>query len=176
MPRVDLNVYIVGTAVDNSQAHIDRANQIYGAHGVTFNIRHRDTIPDDKIVNPMNGRFYESQLGLLASNSNLTQEKDCVDVYYLAHFYSEDVRGVTVRPEGQPEGYRGRPPIRPVVVLNAVQADVTTLAHELGHALLNNGDHEADGGNLMAAGGNRTGNALSHDQVATILASQYVRP
>jgi hypothetical protein len=173
--KVDLNVYIVGKATDNSEAHIRRASEIYGKHGVTFQVRHKDTVPDNKIVSPLDGKFYESQLGLLASNSNLTQEKDCVDVYYLAHFYSEDVRGVTVRPNGQPEGYRGRPPVRPVVVLNALQADVTTLAHELGHALLDDGKHEGDGANLMAAGASRTGADLSGSQVTKIKQSQYVK-
>ena len=175
MAKVDLNVYIVGKATDNSEAHIRKASEIYGKHGVTFQLRKKDSISDNKLVNPLDGKFYESQLGLLAVNSNLKQEKDCVDVYYLAHFYSSDVRGVTVRPNGQPEGYRGRPPVRPVVVLNALQADTTTLAHELGHALLDDGKHEKDSGNLMAAGADRKGADLSESQVIKIKKSQYVK-
>lgn len=175
MANVDLNVYIVGQAMDHSEAHIRRANDIYRTHGITFQVRHKDTIPDQKIVNPANGKFYESQLELLSSNSNLTQEKDCVDVYYMGDFYSSDVRGVTVRPNGQPEGYRGRPPIRPVVILNAVQADIATLAHELGHALLDDGSHDPDSENLMAAGAARTGTSLTGPQVQKIRNSPCVK-
>lgn len=175
MAKVYLNVYVVGSAKADSDLHIRTANDIYRSHGIAFEIRHNDTIPDAKIVNPLNGKFYESQLGLLASNSNFTQEKDCVDVYYLADFYSADVKGVTVRPNGQPEGYSGRPPVRPVIVLNAVQSDPSTLAHELGHALLDDGSHDPNRENLMAAGAARTGNTLTADQVNRIRSSPYVK-
>jgi len=176
MAKVFLNVYVVGTGNVDSDLHIKKANDIYRDHGIAIEVQHKDNIPDAKIVNPMNGKFYESQLGMLASNSNLTQEKDCVDVYYLASFYSEDVRGVTVRPNGQPEGYTGRPPIRPVIVLNAIQTDPSTLAHELGHALLDDGSHVPDSANLMSAGGTRTGTTLTPDQVSKIKGSPYVKP
>lgn len=177
MPHVDLNIYIVGRETpDNANHHIAVANGIYSELGIAFHIRHRDRIPDNRIVNPMNGQFYESQLSLLANNCNFTQERDCIDVYYLNHFYSGDVRGVTVRPGGQPEGYRGRAPIRPIIVLNAVQVDEETLAHELGHALLDSGDHHNDNNNLMSAGANRTGSNLGNEQREVISASRYVRP
>lgn len=176
MPSVDLNVYIVGKDTpDTINRDLAVANQTYQRLNIIFKIRHQDRLPDAKIVAPFDGKFYESQLGLLASNTNLTQERDCIDIYYMNKFYSADVRGVTVRPDGQPEGYRGRPPIRPFILINCSNTSDSTLAHELGHALLDDGGHVDSSDNLMASGAVRSGNAISQAQVQKILASPYVK-
>lgn len=174
--RVFLNIYVVGsgTKVD-TDAHLRRANVIYGDLGISVEQRSQDTIPDKRLVNPQNGKFYESQSDLLVSASNFTQERDCIDVYYMPAFYSDDVRGLTIRPSSQPEWYRGRPPIRPVIILNSKQDSHDTLAHELGHALLDDGAHVQDTGNLMAAGGVRTGTALTATQITKIKQSAFVK-
>jgi hypothetical protein len=175
--RVDLNVYLVGpTTADNVDTHMRRAGVIYGAMGLNVQLRHKDRIPDTRLINPKDGKFYESQSAMLASNSNFTQERDCIDVYYMPAFYSDDVRGVTIRPTSQPEWYCGRPPIRPIVILNAIQDSSDTLAHELGHALLDDGTHPADTKNLMAAGSVRTGVELTSDQINKIKNSPFVKP
>lgn len=175
MAKVYLNVFTVGSAKPDSDLHIRTANGIYRDHGIAFEVRQQSKVEDTKIVNPKDGKFYESKLGDLAEKTNAKKEQDCVDVYYLAQFYSKDVRGVTVRPNGQPEGYCGRPPNRPLIVLNTVQADASTLAHELGHVLLDDGKHESDSANLMAAGAARTGNGLTTAQVNKIKSSKYVK-
>jgi hypothetical protein len=180
MSKVDVVVITVGDAQDTSAKDIAAANNLLKA-ATTVHVRRREKLEEGKLTGPdytnMKGPkvFYESNLGDLVAASNLTCETDCIDVYYVRAFYSKDVCGVTVRPKGQPEGYKGLPPIRPVIVLNAAMAGGQTLAHELGHALLDSGAHEASPDNLMCAGGNRKGGALTDDQIKKIKGSQYVR-
>ena len=102
-----------------------------------------------------------------------------VDVVYVPDFELPGVSGRTFR-AGQTYCPGAVTPTRPIVMMNAnppaaaALTSPTTLAHELGHAICNNGEHDSDGNTLMADGNNRTAiNALSVGQRAWMCSNPY---
>jgi hypothetical protein len=89
-----------------------------------------------------------------------------VDVVYLEEFAHDDVQGFTARPASPLTYSSVKPAQRPVVVVRRTPGQggavthPTTLAHEMGHALTECGQHSARPNDLMASGDIR--NAVNH--------------
>ncbi|MCX6593061.1 MAG: hypothetical protein NTZ56_16205 [Acidobacteria bacterium] len=107
---------------------------------------------------PGAGLFDESRLPIfrLIGYLNAIALPGRVDVVYHDGFVDADVQGFTARRSGV---YSGRTPnARPVVLVRRTPSPggglthPTTLAHELGHALTDCGQHAAQPDDLMAAG------------------------
>jgi hypothetical protein len=108
---------------------------------------------------------------------------DTVDLVYVPSFAEDDAQGLTTRPHS---GGLATTPDRPYVTigwnpLNAATFPTaavtfpTTLAHELLHALMDDGTHTADANNLMAGGADRNGtNVISTAQMAIARNSTFI--
>jgi hypothetical protein len=91
-----------------------------------------------------------------------------VDLVYVPDFDQNDVSGFTFRVG---RNYYGASPARPIVTITmnppaAGGNPNETVAHEMGHALCNCGEHTPDANNLMAAGSARLNVQLSAGQIA----------
>eukprot|EP01006_Ploeotia_vitrea_P014706 TRINITY_DN4010_c0_g1_i1.p1 TRINITY_DN4010_c0_g1~~TRINITY_DN4010_c0_g1_i1.p1 ORF type:complete len:298 (+),score=52.78 TRINITY_DN4010_c0_g1_i1:75-896(+) len=200
MYTVNINCYQVGPQQDDTvdiSSFVSDANSILNSLGFDLAVRSSQWITDaliaaygtdDKPLHPLvkEGTFYPaSSMGSLVANSRLHCETDVVDVYFIdkVNANDRDIRGQTVSMSQQYSasyklGDRGFPaPTCPVIFLNLGHAATLpeTLAHELGHALLDDGGvHEEDPNNLMAAGSIRTGTELTLDQLGLWQASPLV--
>lgn len=127
---------------------------------------------------------------LVAYSLHVATGRDVVKIFYMPGHPYADVRGVTIRADKYP-ALRGHGPI--VVINTGFVAPATlaaqfrhrpgqTLAHELGHALLNDGTHPSafykpTGGakNLMVEGSQRTAHDLNADQITKLHAGAYTK-
>ena len=91
-----------------------------------------------------------------------------VHVCYAPIIGGDDAAGKTERPDSHP-GHL----LAPLVKIGANLCLRATLAHELGHALLNDGSHFNDRLNLMAAGFQRRDTQLTPGQIVIARASPY---
>jgi hypothetical protein len=99
-----------------------------------------------------------------------------VDVYYVPKFLKSGVFGLTLRPGGENRlvGYTGNA-TRPIIVISTGERRAETLAHELGHVLLNDDGHDSDKGNLMADSAGRMAAGISSKQKSSMIRSASVQ-
>jgi hypothetical protein len=106
-----------------------------------------------------------------------------VDLVYVPEFAEDDAQGLTTRPNStgldttprRPYVTIGWNPLNAVAFPTAAATFPTTLAHELLHALMDEGTHTPDANNLMAGGSNRNGtNQISVAQMAIARNSVYL--
>jgi hypothetical protein len=106
-----------------------------------------------------------------------------VDLVYVPAFAEDDAQGLTTRPHStglattpdRPYVTIGWNPLSAVAFPTAAVTFPTTLAHELLHALMDEGTHTADANNLMAGGSNRSGtNVISTAQMAVARNSTFM--
>jgi hypothetical protein len=126
------------------------------------------------------GLFDESRLPIyrLVGYLNTQVLPGRVDVVYHEGFADQDVQGFTARMSGL---YAGRTPsARPVVIVRMTPCPggnlthPTTLAHEMGHAVTDCGQHSTQPNDLMASGAIRGGvNSLSAGEKAWFRNNPY---
>ena len=202
-PKVALvNVYYIGVhgspapnlaAID---AFID--NHINVANGLACYTTARLTIarhnPNATLITDFNGEsilytdqqnaglFHEGArsifllIGLL--NGLAPAPAGRIDLVYHEGFVADDVQGFTARTAGL---YSGRTPnARPIVLVRRTPGPggalthPTTLAHEMGHALCECGQHASNANDLMSGGATRNGvNNLSIGQMAWFRNNPY---
>jgi hypothetical protein len=106
-----------------------------------------------------------------------------VDLVYVPTFAEDDAQGLTTRPHStglattptRPYVTIGWNPLNAVAFPTAAVTFPTTLAHELLHALMDEGTHTADANNLMAGGASRNGtNVISMGQMAVARSSAFI--
>lgn len=127
----------------------------------------------DQVPVAMRGRFQEAGRGGVRLIQTLnTIPGTGVDVVFVERMEADDVQGFTFRTsKGHPLDGAVQPE-RPIVLVRETPAaggagtHPTTLAHELCHAISDEGEHSADPKNLMSAGSARDGtNALGPGQI-----------
>jgi hypothetical protein len=108
---------------------------------------------------------------------------DTIDLVYVPTFAEDDAQGLTTRPHStglattpdRPYVTIGWNPLNAMAFPTAAVTFPTTLAHELLHALMDEGTHTADANNLMAGGSNRNGtNVISTAQMAIARNSTFM--
>lgn len=87
---------------------------------------------------------------------------------YAARISGDGAAGKTERPEDH-AGHL----FDPLIKIGATLARPETFAHEVGHALLNDGAHHPDPMNLMAEGASRKGSELTPGQIVMARGSKY---
>jgi hypothetical protein len=115
--------------------------------------------------------------------NNQTVPADTVDLVYVPSFAEDDAQGLTTRPHStglattpdRPYVTIGWNPLNAATFPTAALTFPTTLAHELLHALMDEGTHTSDADNLMAGGSNRNGtNVISTAQMAIARNSTFI--
>ena len=106
-----------------------------------------------------------------------------VDLVYVPTFAEDDAQGLTTRPHStglatvphRPYVTIGWNPLNAATFPTAATTFPTTLAHELLHALMDEGTHTGDANNLMAGGANRNGtNTIGMGQMAISRSSTFI--
>lgn len=146
--------------------HLVSANALFNPAGLTVTRLNDRPLPIPATVNnrPVldNGRFDELRESpfLLLKHLNAQRSAANVNVIYVERFKDDDVQGFTCR---KGNVYSGSTADVPAVVVTLTPPPAgaatygTTLAHELGHAIMGEGTHANDPDSLMAGGANRNG-------------------
>ena len=170
---VTVNVTHLNGVADTSAADFTRANQVYGAANIviaagtaqTLSVADTNTVLGgattlDEFTGPAPTA---AETRLLAHNA-----VGRINTYYVPAL-SMGSRGEAIIPS-----YHGV--AQPTVIMSESAKAADTFAHELGHSLLDDGNHHADASNLMADGSirNFTDN-LTDAQITALRSSAYAQ-
>jgi hypothetical protein len=172
---VTINVTRLAGVADTTGIDVARANAIYRQASVHVTTGRTEALPAS-VSNAILGA--DGALDNFSGSTLTTEETRLVGhnrtpgritAYYVPKFRDPGLRGEAIRPSrfGVPA---------PSVVVGAQTRVLDTLAHELGHALTNDGSHSSDASNLMARGAIRNfTDTLTPAQISAIQSSPYVR-
>ena len=132
---------------------------------------------------------HSKKISQVISGRRDTSLTGVIKVYLVNYHPYPDVLGITIRGNHDPTlaafGFVcaiNLNPVIPSAMKKTMQSTGNTLAHELGHALLDDGGHPnfLKGGksnfkNLMAGGQYRTGKTLTKEQIEKMHASSFAR-
>ena len=172
---VTINVTKLAGVADTVGLDVARANTVYrqaSLHVQTAAIQTLTTAESNAILGADGALDNFSGNALTAEETTLIGHNRVpgrITAYYVPKFRDPGLRGEAIRPArfGVPA---------PSVVVGASTRKLDTLAHELGHALTNDGSHPSDASNLMASGAIRNfTDTLTPAQISAIQSSPYVR-
>jgi len=149
---VDIYQVLLPGATRDPDADLARANTIWAQCGVSINSKGGQSWQTDVLD-------LDPPTGILNAPASTTRPLTREETTMFAHtpggddvihaYYVPDFTGPKVAESFWPSQHG----FRAVVVGNNARSD--SFAHELGHVLLDSGNHEADADNLMASGGSR---------------------
>jgi hypothetical protein len=172
---VTINVTKLAGVADTVGVDVARANTVYRQADVHVSTGTVTTLPAavsnailgaDGALDNFTGNTLTAEETMLVGH-NRTPGR--ITAYYVPKFRDPGLRGEAIRPSrfGVPD---------PSVVVGASTRKLDTLAHELGHALTNDGSHPSDASNLMASGAIRNfTDTLTPAQISAIQSSAYAR-
>jgi hypothetical protein len=172
---VTINVTKLAGVADTVGIDVARANTVYrqaSLHVQTAAIQTLTTAESNAILGADGALDNFTGNALTAEETTLIGHNRVpgrITAYYVPKFRDPGLRGEAIRPArfGVPA---------PSVVVGASTRKLDTLAHELGHALTNDGSHPSDASNLMASGAIRNfTDTLTPAQISAIQSSPYVR-
>jgi hypothetical protein len=165
--RITLRISYTQGVARNIPADRTQANHIWGQASIVVLSNPPAAVGANINNNLVNGTTlgYQAEVQLVAvANASPT----FIHICYAPIIGGDDAAGKTERPDSHP-GHL----LAPLVKIGANLCSRATLAHELGHALLNDGTHFNDRHNLMAAGFQRLDTQLTPGQIVIARASPY---
>jgi len=171
---VTINVTKLAGVADTVGVDVARANTVYRQADVHVSTGRVETLPAavsnailgaDGALDNFTGNVLTAEEQKLVTHN---REAGRITAYYVPKFRDPGLRGEAIRPSrfAVPD---------PSVVVGVTTRKLDTLAHELGHALTNDGSHSSDPSNLMARGAIRNfTDTLTPAQISAIQSSPYV--
>ncbi len=170
LPPLRVRVKLLRTAHVNRdpQPDVQRASEIWRQASLTMTAWPPNAQPE-----PLNVQLLPDQMTLgWAGEGELVHhvnpDQGFIHCCYAALISGDGAAGKTERPEDH-AGHL----VDPLIKIGATLARPETFAHEIGHALLNDGSHHPDPMNLMAEGASRKGSELTPGQIVVARGSRY---